>query len=174
MRALVIVPTYNEFENLGRLVPAVRGRLPPICWWWMMPPPTAPVIWPTGWRASMPGAFTCSTGRASGGWAPPTSTASAGAAARFQFLMEMDCDFSHRRICRVCFQRRRRRMWCSGRAGRRYPGWPGRRLLNRGGSAYAGVCWVFRITISPAAKCFARAQAQSLRHPSTGYGFKSR
>ena len=37
-QALIIIPTYNERDNLPKIIPAALARvcLKPMCWWWMI------------------------------------------------------------------------------------------------------------------------------------------
>ncbi len=79
-RALVIIPTYNERENLPRLVPAVlgAGSLPGDPGGRRQLPRRRPAPSPTRSPPRSP-ASTSSTGKGSSASEPPTSPASAGA-----------------------------------------------------------------------------------------------
>ena len=78
MRSLVVVPTYNERENLTRCCRAVLAVGPrgSTSWSSTTHRRTGPAPSPTPWPGRR-GGSACSTGAASRGWARPTSPASA-------------------------------------------------------------------------------------------------
>ena len=97
----VIVPTYNERENLEPLVEAVRSASSTAshpttrCWSSTTPPRTARASSPIGSPTRSRTCASC-TARASRGSGPPTWPASGRAlAGGADLVFEMDADFSH-------------------------------------------------------------------------------
>lgn len=54
MKALLIIPTYNEIKNIGRIIPAALGQAPELEILVMddNSPTAPPRKWPGSWRAS--------------------------------------------------------------------------------------------------------------------------
>ena len=96
-QVLVIVPTYNERDNLPKIVAAVHEHLPEADL--LIVDDNSPDgTGRAGRRARRERTPSCTscTARASTGSAPPTSPASSGRWPRgYQYLFEMDCDFTH-------------------------------------------------------------------------------
>lgn len=182
MRALVIVPTYNEFENLGRLVPAVLRSAP------------ADLLVVDDASPDGTGHLADRLAREHAGRVHVLHRAGKqglgtayidgfrwGLQRDFQFLMEMDCDFSHRPedLPRLLSAAASADVVLGSRyvPGGDTPGWPWtRRLLSRGGSAYAGrVLGLPYHDLTGGFKCFARRALERINLSgirSTGYGFQ--
>ena len=95
-RALVIVPTYNERENIPPLVDALLRHQGRACWSSTISRRTAPATAPTSWRGGFRTASTCSTAPAAAVSAARTSTASdARSTSGADLVCQMDADFSH-------------------------------------------------------------------------------
>ena len=92
----VVLPTYNEAENLGPISAAILAALPARrSWSWTTARPTGPARSPTAWPPSTPGSGSA-IGRPSRASAGPTSTASRVAlAGGATTVVQMDADWSH-------------------------------------------------------------------------------
>ena len=183
---LVIVPTYNERDNLPGIVAAVHEHLPEARRCSFVDDNS-----PDGTGAARRrdrGAATPQVhvlhraGKL--GLAPPTSPASSGRCARgYEFLFEMDCRLlaTTRSTCRSCSSCARdgADLVLGSRyvAGGGTVNWgPMRKLISRGGSLYARtILGVGVRDLTGGFKCFRRAALEALDLDSVsaqGYGFQ--
>ena len=181
MRALVVIPTYNERENLEPLVRAVLA------------PPAADVLVvddasPDGTGdladalARETGRVSVLTGRASRAWARPTSPASATPSPAATTVVEMDADFSHRpedlpRLLHAAADGADVVIGSRNVPGGRIVGWsPLRHAISKGGSRYARLLLGLPVRdCTSGFKCFRRRALEALDLDalrSNGYAFQ--
>ena len=126
--SLVIIPTYNEKENVVRMLDTVMGLAFPFDVLVVddgSPDGTAALVKEA--QPSTPSAFTCSNGKASWVSAQPTSRVQVGFGRNYEFIFEMDCDFSHNprgpvASARACDEGVRACLWV--RATSKAAAWP--------------------------------------------------
>ena len=97
LRTLVIIPTFNEQENLPLILQRLHAAVPrSTCWSSTTTARTAPDSWPTSWPRRIPTGCTSCTAPSRTAWARPTWPDSPGASAgSTPSLVEMDADGSH-------------------------------------------------------------------------------
>lgn len=183
-RCLVVVPTYNEKENIGRLVAEIQQQGPEF-----------DILIVDDNSPDGTGALAEELAQASNGRvqvlhrAGKLGLASAymdgfkyGLEHHYEYLFEMDADFSHqpRYLPELLAAARVTGIAIGSRlvAGGGVEGWPWyRKLISRGGSLYARSLLGLKVQdCTGGFKCFSRAALQILNLPervqSTGFGFQ--
>ena len=181
-RTLVIVPTYNERDNLPSWRNGCCASLSPwTCWSWMTTRPTAPANWPMNSPPNIPPSTSCTAPQKEGLGRAYCAGFAWALEHDYEFIMEMDGDFSHNPDDIPKFLEAARdadlvlgSRYCNGI---RVINWPlSRLMLSMGAAQYVRIITGMPFTDPTGGfKCFRRRALQSIdlnAVQSNGYSFQ--